>query len=52
MAMIMKIAPTPEINVSVSFNITEETANETTISTKRMRVELTGDIDFKPSDHK
>ena len=52
MAVIMKMAPTPEINVSVSFNISEETANETTTSVKRMRVELTGDMDFKPSDHK
>ena len=52
MAAIIKKAPIPEIKVNVSFNRIEENAKATITSVKRMIVEFTAEIDFKPSDHK
>jgi len=46
------MAPTPEINVKVSFSSVEEMAKATITSVNRMTVELTAEMCFKPSSHK
>ena len=52
MAKIIEEAPIPEINVKVSCKVIDETARATITSVRRMMVELTGEMDFKASDHR
>jgi hypothetical protein len=52
MAKIIEKAPIPEINANVSCKVIEEIANATITSSRRMMVELTGEMDFRASDHK
>ena len=52
MAAIIRKAPMSEINVNVSFKKIEEIARATSTSARRMTVEFTADMYFKPSDHR
>jgi hypothetical protein len=52
MAAIIRKAPMPEIKVNVSFKKIEEMAKATNTSARRMMVEFTADMYFKPSDQR
>lgn len=52
MAIIMRMAPIPEINVKASPRKSMEITVATTISVKRTMVEVTGEICLKPFSHR
>ena len=52
MAAIIRTAPIPWMSVSGSCKRTEEIAKATITSAKRIIVEFTAEMYFKPSDHK